>query len=234
MKLLALIGILMTVPMLVACAFPRAAPQPTPAPTAPEIAPTAAAIPPTESGAFLSSSSQAGGPPKQFSAPPVVTIETSATYTATIRTNRGNIEVKLFAAQTPITVNNFVFLAREGFYDGVLFHRVIPGFMIQGGDPTGTGAGGPGYRFEDEIVASLVFDKPGLLAMANAGPGTNGSQFFITVAPTLGLTGKHTIFGEVVQGQDVAEAISMVARDGDDRPTEPVIIGTIEVTQSSR
>ena len=134
--------------------------------------------------------------------------------TATINTNKGTIVVELFDDQTPVTVGNFVKLSNDGFYNGVIFHRVIKDFMIQGGDPTGTGTGGPGYQFQDEIVSGLSFDKPGLLAMANAGPNTNGSQFFITTVPTPWLTGKHTIFGEVTEGQDVVVAISEAATGG--------------------
>ena len=131
-----------------------------------------------------------------------------------------------------MTVNNFVFLARDGFYNNVIFHRVIPGFMIQGGDPNGTGTGGPGYQFQDEFDSSLVFDRTGILAMANAGPGTNGSQFFITVAPTPHLNGAHTIFGEVTGGQDVVDTIVNVAQDSGNRPTEPVTVERIEIQES--
>ena len=128
-------------------------------------------------------------------------------------------------------MNNFVFLAQEGFYDGVTFHRVIENFMIQGGDPSGAGAGGPGYQFQDEIVEGLVFDAPGKLAMANAGAGTstNGSQFFVTTGPTPHLDGNHTIFGEVMEGQDVVDAISSVETDGRDRPLQPVVIESISI-----
>lgn len=129
----------------------------------------------------------------------------------TLETTKGPIKLELYASQTPKTVANFVNLAQRGFYDGVTFHRVIAGFMIQGGDPTGTGRGGPGYRFEDEIVPGLKHDGPGVLSMANAGPGTNGSQFFITHLATPHLNGKHTVFGRVVEGQDVVNSI----RQGD-------------------
>ena len=149
--------------------------------------------------------------------------------TATLDTNKGAIVIQLFPDDTPKTVENFVTLSRNGFYDGVIFHRVIPGFMIQGGDPQGTGTGGPGYNFEDEFVSSLVFDGPGILAMANSGPNTNGSQFFITVAPTPHLNGRHTIFGRVTQGQDVVEAISTVSTDRSDKPLEPVVIQGIQI-----
>ena len=142
--------------------------------------------------------------------------------------------MELLAQQTPITVNNFVFLAQQGFYDGLTFHRVIENFMIQGGDPTGSGAGGPGYAFLDEIVAGLVFDAPGKLAMANAGPGTNGSQFFITTVPTPHLNGNHTIFGLVVDGQSVVDEISRVATGPRDVPLGRVVIDRIDIIQSPR
>ena len=144
---------------------------------------------------------------KEWSSPPKMTIDEQNEYTAVIETDLGNSVLRLFANESPITVNNFVFLAQEGYYDGVMFHRVIHDFMVQGGDPTGTGSGGPGYMFGDEVNNGLKFDKPGLLAMANAGPGTNGSQFFITHVPTPHLTGNHTIFGEVIEGMDTVFAI---------------------------
>jgi peptidyl-prolyl cis-trans isomerase B (cyclophilin B) len=134
-------------------------------------------------------------------------IDPAKQYTATIETNHGVIVVNLYASQTPRTVNNFVCLAEDGYYDGVTFHRVIPDFMIQGGDPTGTGRGGPGYTFKDEFDPKLKHDKPGVLSMANAGPGTNGSQFFITHVPTPWLDGKHSVFGQVTEGLDVVNAI---------------------------
>jgi cyclophilin family peptidyl-prolyl cis-trans isomerase len=134
-------------------------------------------------------------------------IDPAKQYTATIETNRGVIVVKLYASQTPRTVNNFVCLAEDGYYDGVTFHRVIPDFMVQGGDQDGTGRGGPGYTFKDEFDPKLKHDKPGVLSMANAGPGTNGSQFFITHVPTPWLDGKHSVFGQVTQGMDVVNAI---------------------------
>jgi len=151
-----------------------------------------------------------------FRALPPLAIDPHRTYTATIVTEVGDIVVRLFADKAPKTVNSFVFLARQGFYDGTTFHRVLEGFMAQGGDPTGTGRGGPGYKFEDETRTGLVFDKAGLLAMANAGPNTNGSQFFITFVPTPHLNRRHTIFGEVVAGADVLQRLKR--RDPDRNP----------------
>jgi peptidyl-prolyl cis-trans isomerase B (cyclophilin B) len=148
---------------------------------------------------------------------------------ATLHTNHGDIELELFPNEAPKTVENFTKLAREGFYDGVTFHRVIPDFMIQGGDPTGTGNGGPGYEFEDEFNDHKVVR--GALAMANAGPNTNGSQFFIVTTDTCPwLDGKHTVFGKVTSGQEVADAISEVPRDANDKPEQPVIIERIDLT----
>jgi len=147
----------------------------------------------------------------QWDNPPVMQIDTSKTYRATIESSKGTIELELYAQQAPKTVNNFVFLAREGFYDGVTFHRVISDFMIQGGDPTGTGTGGPGYTFEDEVDGNPLTHETRVISMANAGPNTNGSQFFITHSPQPHLNGKHTVFGKVVKGQDVVDAI----RQGD-------------------
>lgn len=144
-----------------------------------------------------------------YTAPPTMTIDTGKFYYATLKTQRGDIKAQLFADRAPITVNNFVFLAREGYYNDTIFHRVLEGFMAQAGDPAGTGSGGPGYQFEDEIVPALTFDRPSLLAMANAGPGTNGSQFFVTYAPTGWLNGLHTIFGEVIEGQDVLNQLTL-------------------------
>jgi len=140
-----------------------------------------------------------------YSAPPPMTIDTSKQYTATIETGKGNIVLELFASDVPVTVNNFVFLAREGFYNGTIFHRIISDFMAQGGDPTGTGMGGPGYSFADEFTEHT--HVTGALSMANAGPNTNGSQFFITYAPQHHLDGKHSVFGQLIDGTDVLEAI---------------------------
>jgi peptidyl-prolyl cis-trans isomerase B (cyclophilin B) len=145
--------------------------------------------------------------PKQYPAPPPLTIDPKKKYTATFNTSRGEIVVELHAKDKPITVNNFVFLAKDKFYDGINFHRVIGDFMIQGGCPLGTGTGGPGYRFDDEIKGKPNVHKVGSLSMANAGPGTNGSQFFITHVETGYLDPKHTVFGQVIKGQDVVNAI---------------------------
>jgi len=152
---------------------------------------------------------------------------------AVIKTNMGDNEIELFAKQTPKTVDNFVQLAKKGYYKGIIFHRVISNFMIQGGDPTGTGRGGEsawGGKFEDEIVSSLVFDKAGILAMANAGPGTNGSQFFITLAPTPWLNGHHTIFGRVIKGMDVVNTIGKVktSKPGD-KPVKDVVMKDVVI-----
>jgi len=145
--------------------------------------------------------------PKQWSKPPELTIDLKKSYSAILHTDKGDITVQLFEKQTPRTVNNFVFLAREGFYDGTIFHRVINDFMVQGGDPTGSGRGGPGYRFNDEFSPELRHDKPGVLSMANAGPNTNGSQFFLTHVPTPHLDGKHSVFGRITAGMDVLLSI---------------------------
>jgi peptidyl-prolyl cis-trans isomerase A (cyclophilin A) len=162
-------------------------------------------------------------------------------------TTKGKIVCRLFEDKAPLTVKNFVGLAKgtkewtdpktqqkvkRPYFDGLKFHRVIPDFMIQGGDPLGTGTGGPGYQFEDEFDASLRFDKKGKLAMANAGPNTNGSQFFLTVAPTPHLTGKHTIFGEVVEGQDVADAISQAPTGPGDQPTPPIAMKAVKIIRA--
>jgi len=144
---------------------------------------------------------------KQWNKPPEMKIDPQKKYTATMKTDKGDIVLELFADKVPATVNNFVFLAKEGFYDGIIFHRVIANFMVQGGDPTGEGSGGPGYRFADEFHPSLKHNKPGILSMANAGPGTNGSQFFITHVPTPWLDGKHSVFGQVIGGMDVLMSI---------------------------
>ncbi len=146
---------------------------------------------------------------KQWGSPPAMQIDTKKSYTVTMETTKGTITIKLAPEHAPLTVNNFVFLIREGFYDGVSFHRVIksPPFVIQGGDPTGTGRGGPGYRFADETFGNPLKHEAGVLSMANAGPNTNGSQFFLVLAPQAHLNGKHTVFGRVTEGMDVVKAI---------------------------
>ena len=169
------------------------------------------------------------------------------TLTATLQTSQGRVVIRLFPDHAPKTVRNFVELAEGGrqwtdprtgrastskLYDGTIFHRVIPDFMIQGGDPLGTGTGGPGYKFADEFHPDLRFDRPYLLAMANAGPGTNGSQFFITVVPTPWLNGKHTIFGEVIEGADVVDRISRVKTGSQDRPVEDVTIESVTIDRT--
>ena len=143
--------------------------------------------------------------PKTYSAPPPMTIDTNKQYTATIETEKGDLVLELFASDVPVTVNNFVFLARDGFYNGTIFHRVIPDFMAQGGDPTGTGTGTPGYSFADEFTEHTHIT--GALSMANSGPNTNGCQFFITYTPQPHLDGKHTVFGQLIEGTDVLEKI---------------------------
>lgn len=146
---------------------------------------------------------------QQWSSAPDMVIDPAKKYTATIATDKGDMVIELFADKTPKTVNNFVFLAREGFYDNITFHRVIGDFMAQGGDPTGTGRGGPGYKFSDEFHPALKHSKPGILSMANAGPGTNGSQFFITHVPTPHLDNRHSVFGQVTEGMDVLMAVGV-------------------------
>ena len=151
-----------------------------------------------------------------YSVAPEMSIDPTREYHAIFKTEKGDMRVQIFADRTPLTVNNFVFLAQDGFYNNTTFHRVLENFMAQGGDPTGTGAGGPGYQFQDEIVPGLQFDRAGLLAMANAGPNTNGSQFFITFVETPWLNGNHTIFGEVMEGMEVLH--SLTRRDPQQAP----------------
>jgi cyclophilin family peptidyl-prolyl cis-trans isomerase len=169
-------------------------------------------------------------PARRYPAPPPLVIDPAKTYRATIKTDKGDIMLRLHADKTPRTVNNFVFLAREGFYDGVAFHRVIANFMAQGGDPTGTGSGGPGYSFGDEFHPSLRHDGPGILSMANAGPNTNGSQFFLTHVATPWLDDKHSIFGKVEAGLDVL--MSIPPREPADRKAPAVLIRTIEIIEA--
>lgn len=148
---------------------------------------------------------------------------------ATVQTSKGTIVIELYPNEAPKTVANFVKLIQQGFYNGIIFHRVIPGFMVQTGDPTGTGTGGPGYTFEDEISPTLRHDGPGVVAMANRGPHTNGSQFFITLGPAPWLDGKHTIFGRVVEGQSVVEAIAAVPRNPQDRPLTNIAMEQVTI-----
>lgn len=168
---------------------------------------------------------------KQYNSPPEMKINTSKEYKATIELEKGGeIVIELYADKVPSTVNNFVFLAKDGFYDGVTFHRVIPDFMAQTGDPTGTGMGGPGYRFEDEFDSSLTHDSSGILSMANAGPNTNGSQFFITFVPTPFLDQRHAVFGKVVEGIDVLFGISV--RDPGSATSPGDVITTIKISEN--
>ena len=170
----------------------------------------------------------AGAKPAPVAAPAAVSVSPTPTQKeegivkVNIETTLGLVEIKLFAAEAPKTVENFVKLAEKGFYNGIIFHRVIPDFMVQTGDPTGTGMGGPGYQFADEFTAKQKHSKPGILSMANSGPGTNGSQFFITVAATPWLDGKHSVFGEVSGGMDIVKQISMVNRDRSDKPIKEI------------
>jgi cyclophilin family peptidyl-prolyl cis-trans isomerase len=167
---------------------------------------------------------------KKYSSPPDMQIDPKKTYTATIKTSVGDMIIALHSKKAPKTVNNFVFLAREGYYDGVIFHRVISNFMVQGGDPTGTGRGGPGYTFEDEFHPDLRHNEPGILSMANAGPHTNGSQFFITHNATPHLDDRHSVFGKVVEGMDVL--LSIPDRDPSDLNAPSVTIETIEISEA--
>jgi len=168
---------------------------------------------------------------KQWNTPPAMTIDPKKKYKARMETDKGIMVIELFADKTPKTVNNFVFLSREGFYDGIIFHRVIKDFMAQGGDPTGKGIGGPGYKFADEFHASLKHDKPGILSMANAGPNTNGSQFFITHVPTPHLNNKHSVFGQVVEGMDVLNSIPPRDPMNASAPAVKIIKVTIEESE---
>jgi cyclophilin family peptidyl-prolyl cis-trans isomerase len=169
---------------------------------------------------------------KLYDAPPAMQIDASKKYTAAIDTTAGKIVIELFASEAPKTVNNFVVLSRDGFYNGTIFHRVIPGFMIQGGDPTGTGRGGPGYQFENENRDTQRTYAQGTVGMANAGPDTNGSQFFIMDADTPLPPKDYTIFGKVTEGQDIVNKIATAARDQrNDRPEDPVSINSITITE---
>jgi cyclophilin family peptidyl-prolyl cis-trans isomerase len=167
---------------------------------------------------------------KTYQSAPALTIDLDGKYGATLHTSLGDITAEFFAAEAPQTVNNFLFLAGEGFYDGVVFHRVIPGFMVQGGDPTGTGRGGPGYKFRDELEGAGGYTR-GTLAMANAGPNTNGSQFFI-MHKDYGLPHQYSIFGKVTKGLDVVDAIAALPTGAQDRPHQPPVINKITITRN--
>lgn len=167
---------------------------------------------------------------KQYDSPPELKIDLDKNYTATLDTNHGEVVIELDVVRSPQTVNNFVFLAREGFYSGVIFHRVIKGFMIQGGDPTGTGSGGPGYRFRDEIEGTGSYDR-GVVAMANSGPHTNGSQFFICHTDA-GLPHSYTIFGKVTSGLEAVDSIATAPTDRNDRPHDDVVISKVTINES--
>ena len=169
---------------------------------------------------------------KSYSGPPEMALDPDTDYYATFRTEKGDIKVKLFAEEAPETVNSFVFLAREGYFDGTTFHRVIEGFMVQGGDPTGTGTGGPGYRIRDEFHPDLRHDGPGVRSMANAGPNTGGSQFFITRVATPWLDGRHAVFGKVVEGTETVYAILERDPQGDRQPGD--MIESVEIEESPR
>jgi cyclophilin family peptidyl-prolyl cis-trans isomerase len=169
---------------------------------------------------------------QQWNRAPEMALTPNTNYYATFHTTPGAIKVKLFADEVPLTVNNFVFLARQGYFDGTTFHRVIRHFMVQGGDPTGTGTGGPGYKIKDEFHPSLRHDRPGILSMANAGPNTGGSQFFITHIPTPHLDRKHAVFGEVVEGMDIVNAIRERDPMRDRRPGDTIT--RVEITEVPR
>jgi cyclophilin family peptidyl-prolyl cis-trans isomerase len=202
------------------------------APNTPEAAPSPSTSPSPEGTGDVACGADvpkaAGEEKPMYDQPPKMQIDQNAKYTATMQTSCGTIEMELYADKTPITVNSFVFLAREGFFDGLTFHRVVPGFVIQGGDPAGDGSGGPGYQFKNEEVDGLDFDRPGLLAMANAGPDTNGSQFFITTAPAPNLNEGYTLFGEVTSGMDAVSKIEALG-SGDGPPSQTVYIEKVTI-----
>ncbi len=213
--------------VLVACG---AGPRPTIPISGGGAAGTAASAKPSAAGAASSGSAGQVAGKKQYTSAPAMTIDPNKTYIATIKTNLGDIKVQLDAKNAPVTVNNFVFLAREKFYDGVIFHRVIKDFMIQGGDPTGTGTGGPGYRFNDETPKSAY--EVGSIAMANSGTNTNGSQFFICEGQQcVSLPPKYNLFGKTIEGIDVVHKIAAVQTGANDKPVQPVTISTVEITE---
>ncbi len=185
----------------------------------------------SDSASSTTAGTAAGQGAKTWSAPPAQAIDAKATYTATLATSEGDITIALDPKAAPKTVNNFVFLSKQGFYDGLTFHRVIPGFVIQGGDPDGNGTGGPGYTFEDELPEAGAYAL-GSVAMANSGPNTNGSQFFIITGDQgVGLPPDYSLFGQVTKGQDVAEKISTMAAPGTETPDPPVTIETVTVQE---
>ena len=237
-KLINISSILLILALVSACAFAPTGSPNTPAPVR-EVAPSAESVltptqPPVAGIAAQVEQEPKASAPKRYSAPPPLTIDPAKTYTATLFTNKGELVLDLFASETPMTVNNFVFLAREGFYDGVTFHRIMKDFMVQAGDPSGNGSGGPGYRFADEPVTRSY--TKGILAMANAGPDTNGSQFFIVHAANAGLPPNYTIFGKVAGGIDVLDAIASI-RVGlsplgeASVPLQQIIIESIEIVE---
>jgi cyclophilin family peptidyl-prolyl cis-trans isomerase len=194
-------------------------------------APVLAGCGSSDSASSTAAADTAASGAKTWSAPPKMSIDVNAAYTADLTTSEGDIQIALDPKQAPKTVNNFVFLAKQGFYDGVTFQRVIPDFVIQGGDPQGTGQGGPGYQFEDELPKAGAY-KVGSVAMANAGPNTNGSQFFIIVgAQGAALPPAYSLFGKVTQGQDVADKISTMAAPGTETPDPPVTIEKVTITE---
>jgi peptidylprolyl isomerase len=228
----AILSALVVVAIFVVLGFMLASNRPGSGPTAaaPTVDAFSAVTPPAEAGptaagtageAAPTAASAAGAAGQlSYSAPPPMTIDPKKTYTATITTPRGDFVVNLRPDLAPQTVNSFVFLSKAGFFNGLTWHRVLPNFMAQGGDPTGTGGGGPGYNVPDEFTDKVKFDKPGIVAMANTGqPNSGGSQFFVTTAPADYLDGKYTIFGEVTQGQDIVNAIPL--RDPEQNPTTP-------------
>lgn len=175
------------------------------------------------------SSSSLASPQTESAPAAAAALKTEGNVKVKIETTKGTIVAELYSKEVPKTVENFVTLAKKGFYDGIIFHRVIPNFMVQTGDPTGTGMGGPGYKFADEFAPGLKHDKPGILSMANSGPNTNGSQFFITQAATPWLDNRHSVFGHVVEGMDVVNAIAGAARDGRDKPVETISMKKVTV-----
>ena len=238
-KLINISSILLILALVSACAF-----APTGSPNTPaldrEVAPAAESVstptqPPAAAVTAQLEQEPKASARKQYSAPPPLTIDAAKSYTATIFTNKGELVLELFASEAPKTVNNFVFLAREGFYDGLTFHRIMKDFMVQAGDPSGNGSGGPGYRFADEPVTKAY--TKGILAMANAGPDTNGSQFFIVHAANAGLPPSYTIFGKVASGIDVLDAIASIrvglSPQGEASvPLQQIIIEGIEIEES--